>query len=183
MSGRRTFAQPGLKVTKQIQIPWQHSGRTDKIASSVPDFRRPDKGNIRHRLADIIMLMVLGRASGHVARSKIIEFGRHNLNGFRKMGMLRNGVSSEATLCRVERGIDELSMAERMREFAQTYHARLLNDKAGMEIICVPALNRAGERRQHGHRRQDQDTHATVLIHGRAGAGAWTDRDPNIPHP
>ena len=62
MSGRRTFAQPGLKVTKQIQIPWQHSGRTDKIASSVPDFRRPDKGNIRHRLADIIMLMVLGRA-------------------------------------------------------------------------------------------------------------------------
>ena len=58
------------------------------FASSVPDFRRPDKGNIRHRLADIIMLMILGRASGHVARSEIIEFGRHNLNRFRKMGML-----------------------------------------------------------------------------------------------
>ena len=138
MSGRRTFAQPGLKVTKQIQIPWQqHSGRTDKIRLFRPRFRRPDKGNIRHRLADIIMLMVLGRASGHVARSKIIEFGRHNLNGFRKMGMLRNGVPSEATLCRVERGIDELSMAERMREFAQNYHARVLKGKAGMEIICV----------------------------------------------
>ena len=53
------------------------------------------------------------------------------------MGMLRNGVSSEATLCRVERGIDELSMAERMREFAQNYHARVLKGKAGMEIICV----------------------------------------------
>ena len=108
-----------------------------KFASSVPDFRRSDKGNIRHRLADIIMLMILGRASGHVARSEIIEFGRHNLNRFRKMGMLRNGVPSEATMCRVEQGIDELSMAGRMREFAEACHARLLKDKAGMEIICV----------------------------------------------
>ena len=108
-----------------------------KFALSVPDFRRLDKGNIRHRLADIIMLMILGRASGHVARSEIIEFGRHNLNRFRKMGMLRNGVPSEATMCRVEQGIDELSMAGRMREFAEACHARLLKDKAGMEIICV----------------------------------------------
>ena len=61
------------------------------FASSVPDFRRSNKGNIRHSLADIIMLMILGRASGHVVRSEIIEFGRHNLNRFRKMGMLRNG--------------------------------------------------------------------------------------------
>lgn len=108
-----------------------------KFASSVPDFRRPDRGNIRHSLADIIMLMILGRASGHVARSEIIEFGRHNLNRFHKMGMLRNGVPSEATLCRVEQGIDALSMAERMQEFAEVYHARLLKDKAGKEIICV----------------------------------------------
>ena len=108
-----------------------------KFALSVPDFRRPDKGNIRHRLADIIMLMILGRASGHVARSEIIEFGRHNLNRFRKMGMLRNGVPSEATMCRAEQGIDELSMAGRMRAFAEACHARLLKDKAGMEIICV----------------------------------------------
>ena len=107
------------------------------FATSVPDFRRSNKGNIRHSLANIIMLMILGRASGHVVRSEIIEFGRHNLNRFRKMGMLRNGVPSEATLCRIEQGIDELAMAERMREFAQTYHARLLKDKAGMEIICV----------------------------------------------
>ena len=93
--------------------------------------------SVRHRLADIIMLMILGRASGHVARSEIIEFGRHNLNRFRKMGMLRNGVPSEATMCRVEQGIDELSMAGRMRAFAEACHARLLKDKAGMEIICV----------------------------------------------
>lgn len=71
------------------------------FASSVPDFRRLDKGNIRHRLDDIIMLMILGRLAGHIGRAGIMEFGRHNLNKLHKMGMLRNGVPSEATLCRV----------------------------------------------------------------------------------
>lgn len=120
------------------------------FASSVPDFRRSHKGNIRHRLADIIMLMMLGRASGHVARSEIIEFGRHNLNRFRKMGMLGNGVPSEATPCRVDHGIDELSMADRMREFAETCHARLHKDNDGMEIICVDGKAQRGTVLENG---------------------------------
>ncbi len=69
---------------------------------------------------DIIILMILGRTCGHVGRSDIMEFGNHNLNKFRKMGMLKNGVPSEATLYRVENGIDDLAMADRMREFAGT---------------------------------------------------------------
>ncbi len=107
------------------------------FASSVPEFRRLDKGNIRHRLADIIMLMILGRASGHVGRADIIEFGRHNLNKFRRMGMFRNGVPSEATLCRVEQGIDDLTMAVRMQELAEGCHTELLKADHGREIICV----------------------------------------------
>ena len=50
------------------------------FASSVPDFRRLDKGNIRHRLDDIIMLMILGRMAGCIGRAEILEFGRYNLN-------------------------------------------------------------------------------------------------------
>lgn len=107
------------------------------FASSVPDFRRSDKGNIRHRLVDIIMLMILGRASGHVGRVDIIEFGRYNLNKFRKMGMLKNGVPSEATLCRVENGIDDLAMADRMQEFVEYFHNELLRSFRDREIICV----------------------------------------------
>ena len=60
------------------------------FAVSVPGFRRCDKGNMRHRLNDIIILMILGRTCGHVGYSDIIEFGNHNLNKFRKMGMLKN---------------------------------------------------------------------------------------------
>ncbi len=60
--------------------------RLMNFAASVPDFRRCDKGNLRHRLRDIIILMILGRTCGHVGRSDIMEFGNHNLNKFRKNG-------------------------------------------------------------------------------------------------
>ena len=149
---------PGRTPNLQNKSKFRGSilGELINFASSVPDFRRSCKGNIRHRLADIIMLMILGRASGHVARSEIIEFGRHNLNRFRKMGMLRNGVPSEATLCRVEHGIDELSMADRMREFAlQTLSSRIvsyiehngaidnLQEAAFILGVARPSLSRA----------------------------------------
>lgn len=124
-------------------------GELMKFASSVPDFRRLHKGNVRHRLADSIMLILLGRASGCVGRADIIEFGRHNLNRFRKMGMLLNGVPSEATLCRIEHGLDETAMADGMQEFARTYHDRLLKD-SGMEIICVDGKAERGTVLENG---------------------------------
>lgn len=105
------------------------------FAASVPDFRRTDKGNIRHRLADIIMLMVFARASKFVARADIIEFGKHNLNKLRKIGMLKNGVPSEQTLCRIENGINDLAMADRMREFAEKYHRELVDEFGTGEML------------------------------------------------
>lgn len=115
-------------------------GILDKLmdfAASVPDFRRTGKGNIRHRLEDIIMLMVLARASKCVGRAEIIEFGRHNLNRLRKIGMLMNGVPSEPTLCRIENGINDLAMADSMQKFAQTYQRELLDESGIGEIICI----------------------------------------------
>lgn len=114
------------------------------FASSVPDFRRSDRGNIRHRLDDIIILMILGRASGYVGRADIIEFGRHNINRFRKVRMFRNGIPSEATLCRVENGIDDLAMAERMQEFVEAFHAELLGSDGKREIICIDGKSERG---------------------------------------
>lgn len=121
-----------------------------EFSSSVPDFRRADKGNIRHRLDDIIMLMILARASKCVGRTEIIEFGRHNLNKFRKLGMLKNGVPSEATLCRVEHGIDAPALADRMREFARLFHQRLSKAVEGKEIICVDGKAERGTVQDNG---------------------------------
>lgn len=98
------------------------------FASSIHDFRRSDRVNICHCLAYIIILMIFSRTSGHARRSVIIEFGRNNLNRFRKMGILGNGMTSKATLCRVEQRIDNLSMADRTRKYAETYHARRLKE-------------------------------------------------------
>ncbi|UKI43260.1 MAG: hypothetical protein L6U16_09190 [Porphyromonadaceae bacterium] len=54
------------------------------------------------------------------------------------MGMLRNGVPSEATLCRVDNGIDDLAVADRMRRFVEVFHGELLKKTiAAREIICV----------------------------------------------
>lgn len=120
------------------------------FALSVPDFRRTDRGNICHRLADIIMLMILGRMTGHIGRADIIEFGRHNLCKLRKMGILRNGVPSEATLCRVENGIDDIGMADRMRQFARMFLDRLLKAFRIIEIICVDGKAERGTVQENG---------------------------------
>ena len=69
----------------------------------------------------MIILMILGRTCGHVGRADIIAFGRCNQNKFRKMGMFQNGIPSEATLCRVENGIDDLAMADRMQEYVKIF--------------------------------------------------------------
>ena len=138
------------KVQNKFNSQCSILDRLVDFSSSVPDFRRSDKGNIRHRLGDIIMLMILGRASGHVGRADIIEFGRHNLNKFRKMGMLKNGVPSEATLCRVEHGTDDLDMADRMQEFVEMFHDKLLENSVGKEIICIDGKAERGTVQENG---------------------------------
>ena len=120
------------------------------FASSVPDFRRLDKGNIRHRLDDIIMLIILGRIAGCVGRSEMIEFGRYNLNKLRKLGMLKNGVPSEATLCRVENGINDMDMADRMQQFAEIFLDRLACVCRTIEILCIDGKAERGTVQENG---------------------------------
>ena len=121
--------------------------RLMEFASSVPDFRRTAKGNHRHRLDDILILIVLARASKCVGRAGIVEFGKHNLTRFRKMGLLMNGVPSEPTLCRVEKGIDSLCMAERMTDFMDAFRRELIS---GRDIICVDGKAMRGTLLQNG---------------------------------
>lgn len=111
--------------------------RLKAFAASVADFRRLGKGNIRHKLSDLIILLILGRTSGHVSRADIIEFGRHNLKKIQKLGLLKNGVPSEATLCRVENGMDNLDLARRMQEFLETFYRELAQGRSDRDIWCI----------------------------------------------
>lgn len=120
------------------------------FASSVPDFRRLDKGNIRHPLSNIIILMILARMSKCITRADIIEFGNHNLRRLQSLGILKNGVPSEPTLCRVENGIDALCMAGLMADFTQAFYAELIKACCVIEMICVDGKAMRGTVQENG---------------------------------
>lgn len=125
------------------------------FANTIPDFRRLNKGNIRHSLGDIIMLMILARMSKCVGRADIIEFGKHNLKRLQStMGILKRGVPSEPTLCRIENGIDALGFAEKMAEFTQAFHEELIKRchiiKMILEIICIDGKAMRGTVQKNG---------------------------------
>lgn len=138
------------KVQNKIESEGSILDNLMYFAASVPDFRRTTKGNIRHCLKDVIMLMVFARASKSVGRAEIIEFGKHNLNKLRKLGLLRNGVPSEPTLCRIENGVNDLDMADRMQEFAEKYHRELLEESEIGEIICIDGKAQRGTVQDNG---------------------------------
>lgn len=138
------------KVNKFFQTENSILSRLMDFASSVPDFRRTGKGNIRHKLADVIFLMILARLSSHVARADIIEFGIHNLGKFQKMGLLKNGVPSEPTLCRIENGINEHAFADKMQEFAEWFQMEILKMLCVIEIICVDGKAERGTVQENG---------------------------------
>ena len=124
--------------------------RVVRFACSVPEFRRTNKGNIRHKLGDILTLIILGRMSKCVGRAEIIAFGRQNLKRFHSMGILRNGVPSESTLCRVEQGLDDRQLAQRMSEFMDTFRRELRNPGNGPDIICVDGKAMCGTVQENG---------------------------------
>ncbi len=121
-----------------------------EFAHSVPDFRRTGRGNHRHELGDILILMILSRMSGCVGRADMIEFGRYNLKKFQSMGMLRNGVPSESTLCRVENGIDSTGLAGQMAVFSKMFHDELVQPRGNPEIICIDGKSMRGTVLENG---------------------------------
>jgi predicted transposase YbfD/YdcC len=124
--------------------------RLKDFTFSISDFRRTDKGNHRHKLRDIIMLIILARMSKCISRADMIEFGKHNIRRFQSMGLLRNGVPSEPTLCRVENGIDSMELANRMAEFSKIFHDELADDCGHPEIINIDGKAMCGTVQENG---------------------------------
>lgn len=146
-----------VNTTTNLQIKSHASIRKGSImerlmafAFSIPDFRRTSKGNHRHELGDIIILTILARMSKCVGRADIIEFGRHNLKKFQSMGMLKHGVPSEPTLCRIENGLDELGFAGRTADFSTSFSKELVRAGEMLEIICIDGKAMRGTVQENG---------------------------------
>jgi predicted transposase YbfD/YdcC len=124
--------------------------RLNDFTLSIPDFRRTGKGNHRHELRDIILLIILARMSKCISRADMIEFGKQNLKKFQSRNMLKNGVPSEPTLCRVENGINSTKLADRMAEFSKIFHDELAKDSAHPEIINIDGKAMRGTVQENG---------------------------------
>lgn len=120
------------------------------FAFSISDFRRTDRGNIRHVLGDIIILMIFARMSQCDRRADMIEYGKHNLHKFQSMNLLKNGVPSEPTLCRVENGIDESGLADKMSEFIHTFYRELVKARDLPDMICIDGKAMRGTVQENG---------------------------------
>ena len=106
-----------------------------EFAASVPEYRRTGKGNIKYKLEDMLLLVILGRLSKCITRAEIILFGKHNLKKLQRAGFLLDGIPSESTLCRLSQGIDDEAMADRMAAFADVFRREVSGTEA--EIICI----------------------------------------------
>ena len=120
-----------------------------EFVESVPEFRRTSKGNYRHKLSDILLLFIMGRACGCVGRTEIIEFGKHNLNKFQSMGRFINGIPSEPTLCRIENGMDEEELSRKMSDFENRYHEEFTKGQ-DPDIICIDGKAMRGTLQENG---------------------------------
>lgn len=118
------------------------------FADTVPEYRRTGKGNYRHKLADILMLVIMARLSKCLTRSDILAFGRRHLTRLQSMGMFRHGLPSEATLCRVFQGMDHEKTAERMAAFADVFRKEAV--RGGTEIICIDGKAMRGTSYENG---------------------------------
>ena len=151
--GSGTVANTTVKVQRKSHSAIPQGSILERLmdfAYSIPDFRRTDRGNIRHKLGDIIMLMIFARMSKCVGRADIIEFGKHNLKKFQSLGLLRNGVPSVPTFCRVENGIDDTEFAEQMSELCKRFHDELVKLCGIIEIICIDGKAMCGTVQENG---------------------------------
>ena len=89
-----------------------------------------------HALISFVRIPVGRKSSGvFYLHTVIINGYAHRTSGFFVRPMLKNGVPSEVTLCRVEHGIDNSALANRMQEFAKSFHRRLSKADGDKEII------------------------------------------------
>ncbi len=106
-----------------------------KFVSSVPESRRTSRGNFKHKLEDILMLVILGRLSKCITRAEILQFGKRHLKRLQAKGLFPYGLPSEATLCRVFQSIDDEKMADRMSAFAEIFRKEI--SASATDIICI----------------------------------------------
>ena len=100
---------------------------------------RKRRGINKHKLEDILMLVILGRLSKCITRAEILQFGKRHLKRLQAKGLFPYGLPLETTLCRVFQSIDNEKMADRMSAFAEVFR-REISASARIKDLCAMGL-------------------------------------------
>lgn len=119
-----------------------------KFIDSVPEFRRTNKGNIKYKLRDIVFLLIIGRICGCEGRPKILAYGKAYLGKMKSMGMFRNGLPSESTLCRIENGIDNDKLAKLQSDIVIGFQIKA--DGKRIKVIAIDGKCMRGTTLENG---------------------------------
>lgn len=124
------------------------SAELRKFIDSVPDFRRTDKGNVKHKLSDMLLLVIIGNLTGCTTRQDMIDFGEKHHVKLKRLGLFENGIPSQSSFCRLEKRLDDDAMAERMADFAR--HFRVKFRGKDLELIAIDGKCTRGTIQKNG---------------------------------
>tara|TARA_R110002033_G_C3851883_1_gene235695 strand:- start:151 stop:1287 length:1137 start_codon:yes stop_codon:yes gene_type:complete len=103
-----------------------------KHFSNLQDPRRTDKGNLRHRLSDILLLVLSAVLSRCQEWDEIILFGSQELDWLKKHGSFDNGIPSKDTLRRFFAALDPESFQACFVQWISTFRNEVL-----LEVVSI----------------------------------------------
>jgi predicted transposase YbfD/YdcC len=113
------FCYINKKKEEQISEAWR-SSLFHQIFSQVSEPRRTGKGNFRHQLHDILLLVVSAVLCGMDQWDEIADFGFEQQHWLRKYGSFCNGLPSHDTINRVFSAIDPVEFSDCFSQWANS---------------------------------------------------------------
>lgn len=103
-----------------------------KYFDSSLDTRRTDRGNLRHRFHDILLVILVGVLCGLKEYELIARFASNEQEWFKKYGNFLNGIPSSETLRRFMVGLDT--------EFFQECYCNWISSLYNLEEVSTIAI-------------------------------------------
>lgn len=120
-----------------------------QIFGKLSDPRRTGRGNFRHSLHDIVLLVVAGVLCGLDDWEQIADFGRIQQRWLRKYGSFRNGIPSHDTLNRVFSALDPSAFGACFVQWANAVRGHSSGEVVAIDGKCIRGSGHDGNPATH----------------------------------
>jgi predicted transposase YbfD/YdcC len=142
------FCYINKKKEEQISESWR-SSLFHQIFSQVSEPRRTGRGNFRHQLHDILLLVVSAVLCGMDEWEQITDFGSEQQHWLRKYGSFYHGIPSHDTVNRVFSAIDPVEFSDCFSQWANSLWVQ-----CGQEVVAID-----GKRIRNSHHLSNSAIH------------------------